>query len=52
MTKTVLVVKNLQGLGLVGDGLNYITGSSHFILLRVIQLAQKSRMTKSKYKKM
>ena len=25
LTKTVLVLKNLQGLGLVGDGLNYIT---------------------------
>ena len=27
MTKTVLVLKNLQGLGLVGDGLYYITGN-------------------------
>ena len=25
LTKTVLVLKNLRGLGLVGDGLNYIT---------------------------
>ena len=25
LTKMVLVLKNLQGLGLVGDGLNYIT---------------------------
>ena len=25
LTKTVLVLKNLQGLGLVGDGLNYCT---------------------------
>ena len=28
LTKTVLVLKNLQGLGLIGDGLNYITAAN------------------------
>ena len=28
LTKTVLVLKNLQGLGLEGDGLNYITAKT------------------------
>ena len=30
LTKTVLVLKNLQGLGLAGDGLNYITVLNHY----------------------
>ena len=38
VTKTVLVLKNLQGLGLVGDGLNYITAAKTKLIEAIMRI--------------